>query len=126
MRRFVSQILMVVAVALLVSRVRAGDFPPPEAPAAPSTQPDILKNVGIDQKLGAQVPLDVVFRDETGKEVKLGDYFGKSKRPVILTLVYYKCPMLCTMVLNDVVRTMNGLSTLTAGKDFDVLSVSFD
>jgi protein SCO1/2 len=58
--------------------------------------------------------------------VKLGDYFGKSHRPIILTLVYYKCPMLCTMVLNELVRTMNGMPALTAGKDFDVLSVSFD
>ena len=110
----------------LAQLARAGDFPPPEQPAAPATRPAILTDVGIDQKLGAQVPLDVVFRDHTGKEVKLGDYFGKTHRPVILTLVYYQCPMLCTMVLNDTVRTMNGLSTLTAGKDYDVLSVSFD
>ena len=73
-----------------------------------------------------QVPTDLVFHDETKREVKLGDYFGKSHRPIILTLVYYKCPMLCTMVLNELVRTMNGMDTLTAGKDFDVLSVSFD
>src|SRR5439155_15474110 len=119
-------LLIVAGLGVLASRAGAGDFPPPVAPTSPSTQPAILKDVGIDQKLGAQVPPDLIFRDETGREVKLGDYFGKSHRPIILTLVYYKCPMLCTMVLNDLVRTMNGMSTLTAGKDFDVLSVSFD
>jgi protein SCO1/2 len=123
--------LTVIAIALVLLAAnprgaRGGDFPPPPAPASPSTQPDILKDVGIDQKLGAQVPTDLVFRDESGAEVKLGDYFARTNRPIILTLVYYKCPMLCTMVLNEVVRTMNGLSALTAGKDFDVLSVSFD
>ena len=120
------QLLVVLVLVAFASAARAGDFPPPDPGAVPATRPAILTDVGIDQKLGAQVPLDLVFRDHTGKEVKLGDYFGKSHRPVILTLVYYKCPMLCTMVLNDVVRTMNGLSTLTAGKDYDVLSVSFD
>ena len=120
-----NQLLLIVA-ALLTGRAHAGDFAPPEPGTSPATRPAILNDVGIDQKLGAQVPLDLVFRDHTGKEVKLADYFGKTHRPVILTLVYYKCPMLCTMVLNDTVRTMNGLSTLTAGKDYDVLSVSFD
>jgi protein SCO1/2 len=118
--------LLLIITAAASSLARAGDFAPPEAPTSPSTQPAVLNDVGIDQKLGVQVPTDLVFRDETGREVKLGDYFGKSHRPIILTLVYYKCPMLCTMVLNELVRTMNGMSTLSAGKDFDVLSVSFD
>ena len=96
------------------------------ARAQPLTQPPILKDVGIDQKLNAQVPPDLVFRDHTGRDVKLGDYFAQSRRPIVLTLVYYKCPMLCSMVLNEVVRTMNGLSTLSAGKDYDVLTISFD
>jgi protein SCO1/2 len=117
---------VLVFVAVATSNAAAGDFAPPEPGTSPATRPSILNDVGIDQKLGAQVPLDLVFRDHSGKDVKLGDYFGKSHRPVVLTLVYYKCPMLCTMVLNDTVRTMNGLSTLTAGKDYDVLSVSFD
>jgi protein SCO1/2 len=96
------------------------------AMAQPSTAPSILKDIGIDQKLNAQVPADLVFTDETGRQVQLGDYFAQSRRPIILTLVYYECPMLCTMVLNELVRTMNGLSTLSAGKDYDVLTVSFN
>jgi protein SCO1/2 len=123
MKTLAAQLLLVLALA---TAARAGDFAPPEAITSPTTRPAVLDEVGIDQKLGVQVPSDLVFRDETGRDVKLGDYFGKSHRPIILTLVYYKCPMLCTMVLNELVRTMNGMSTLTAGKDFDVLSVSFD
>jgi len=89
-------------------------------------KPSYLDGVGIDQNLGAQVPLDLVFHDEQGKEVKLGDFFDGSKKPVILTLVYYKCPTLCTLELNDLNRGMNGLSTLSAGDDFQVVTVSFD
>jgi protein SCO1/2 len=90
------------------------------------TKPSYLDGVGIDQNLGAQVPLDLAFRDEHGKSVTLGDYFDKNKKPVILTLVYYKCPTLCTLVLNDLNRGMNGLSTLSAGDDYQVVTVSFD
>src|ERR1700739_887727 len=60
--------------------------------------PDILNTVKIDQRLGQQLPLDASFRDETGKAVKLGDYFGK--KPVILSLVYYQCQILCMEDLN--------------------------
>ena len=83
----------------------------------------ILKDIGIEQKLNAQVPPGLVFRDESGREVRLGDYFGK--RPIILALVYYKCPMLCTMVLNDVTRAMNSMR-MNCGEQFDILTVSFD
>jgi protein SCO1 len=85
--------------------------------------PDILAKVGIDQKLNAQVPLDAMFRDEAGRMVKLGDYFGQ--RPVILTLVYYECPMLCTQVLNGAVSALK-VMTFTAGQEFDVVTVSFN
>jgi protein SCO1/2 len=88
-----------------------------------AARPAILNDVRIDQKLNVQVPLDLRFRDERGRDVRLGDYFGK--RPMVLALVYYRCPMLCTMVLNDLTRDLNSV-TLTAGKDFDVLAVSFD
>jgi len=94
------------------------------APGTPAAAiPDLLAKVGIDQKLDAQVPLDLTFRDEAGRTVKLGDYFGR--RPVVLTLVYYECPMLCTQVLNGAVgafKTMN----FTAGDEFDVVTISFD
>jgi protein SCO1/2 len=101
-------------------------LPSVSARAADELKPKYLNDVGIQQKLGAQIPLDLVFHDETGREVKLGQYFDGTRKPVILTLVYYKCPQLCTLVLNDLNRGMNGLTTLSAGDDFQVVTVSFD
>lgn len=86
--------------------------------------PDTLKKVGIDQRLGETLPLDTEFKDENGQAVKLSSYFN-SKRPVILALVYYECPMLCNQVLNGLTGSLKGMS-LEAGKDFDVLAISFD
>jgi protein SCO1/2 len=86
--------------------------------------PQALKTVGIEQKLGAQLPLDAEFRDEEGRTVKLSSYFN-SGRPVVLAFVYYECPMLCSQVLNGLTGSMKGMS-LEAGKDFDVLAISFD
>ncbi len=97
--------------------------PPPGGIVRADETPALLKEIGIDQRLNAQVPLDLAFRDETGRAVRLGDYFGR--RPVILALVYYNCPMLCTQVLNGLVGALNVMS-LEAGKDFDVVAVSFD
>ena len=82
-----------------------------------------LSRVSIEQRLDSQLPLDTEFRDESGKTVKLGDYFGK--RPVILALVYYQCPMLCTQILNGVVRAAKIL-TFTPGQEYDVIALSFD
>ncbi len=82
-----------------------------------------LRKVGIDQRLNNQVPLDLVFRDELGQEVKLGNYFGQ--RPVILSLVYYDCPMLCTQVLNGLVGSMKALK-FNVGREYEVVTVSFD
>jgi protein SCO1/2 len=93
------------------------------APAAAQNGPKILRGVGIDQNLGAQIPADATFRDESGRAVRLGDYLGR--RPVLLTLVYFKCPGLCTTVLNDVSRSLNGVAE-SAGSEFDVVTVSFD
>jgi protein SCO1 len=92
------------------------------APSA-SQMPELLQDVGLDQKLNAQVPLDLKFRDEEGRPVTLGQYFGK--RPVILTLNYYECPMLCTEVLNGLVSAL-GVMNFSVGKEFDVVTVSFD
>jgi len=86
--------------------------------------PEPLKKVGIEQKLGQSLPLDVEFKDENGKLVKLGDYFGTT-RPVILAFVYYECPMLCNQVLNGLTGALKGLS-FNAGKEFDVVVISFD
>jgi len=85
--------------------------------------PELLQEVGLDQKLNTQVPLTLKFRDEDGRVVTLGDYFGK--RPVILTLNYFECPMLCTEVLNGLVSAL-GVMNFSVGKEFDVVTVSFD
>lgn len=87
------------------------------------SRPAILKDVGIEQRLGSSVPLDVILQDEQGRPVRLGQYFGK--RPVILVLAYYNCPMLCTQVLNGLVSSMRVLS-FDAGKEFEVVTLSFD
>lgn len=95
----------------------------PEAERAATERPGLLSQIGIDQKLDAQVPLDLPFVDEQGRPATLGQYFGQ--RPVILALVYYECPMLCTQVLNGLVSALT-LITFDAGQQFDVLAVSFD
>ena len=86
--------------------------------------PRQLEKVGIDQKLNSQLPLDAAFKDENGKAVLLGDYFGKG-RPVVLALVYYECPMLCNEVLNGLTGSLKGIS-FDAGQEFDVVAISFD
>ncbi len=85
-------------------------------------RPAILRNVGIDQKMGAQTPLDLSFVDESGSPVTLRRYLGK---PVILALVYYQCPSLCNLVLNGIVRGVKDLA-LSPGVDYNVVAVSFD
>lgn len=86
-------------------------------------RPKILRDVGIDQNLNGQVPLDLTFRDESGQSVQLGRYFGK--KPVVLSLVYYDCPMLCTMVEDGLLQSLKQLK-FDVGDEFDVLTVSFD
>ena len=86
-------------------------------------RPSLLKEVGIDQKLNQSIPLDLVFRDEHGKSVQLGEYFGQ--KPVILSLVYYNCPMLCTQVLNGLESSLK-LIPMDVGKQFNVVTVSID
>ena len=92
--------------------------------AATTGLPGTLKTVGIEQKLGEQLPLDAEFKDEDGKSVKLGTYFN-SGRPVVLAFVYYECPMLCNQVLNGLTGSLKGMS-FDAGKEFDVVAISFD
>jgi len=86
-------------------------------------RPPGLKNVGIEQHLNEQIPANLVFRDETGNSVQLGDYFGK--KPMILNLVYYQCPMLCGEVLSGLESALQVLK-FDVGKQFDVLTISFD
>ncbi len=88
-----------------------------------SMRPPVLKDVGIDQLLNSQVPLDLEFKDETGRTVKLAEYF--KDKPVILSLVYYDCPQLCTQVLTGLLGTLKSLP-MSPGKEFISLTVSFD
>jgi protein SCO1/2 len=85
--------------------------------------PQVLQKVGVSQHLNQQLPLDASFVDETGKTVKLGDYFGK--HPAILALVYYTCPMLCSEEMDGLTSSLE-MVKLTPGKDFDVVIVSID
>jgi protein SCO1/2 len=90
--------------------------------AGPEELPELRKKL-FTPRLGDQVPADIWFRDSTGKVVRMGD-FGKDK-PYILVLAYYKCPMLCTLVLNDLVKGLRGVP-FSAGEEFEVVVVSFD
>jgi protein SCO1/2 len=93
------------------------------AQATPDGRPPILRNVAIEQHLDRSLPLDLRFLDEAGHAVRLGDYFGK--RPVVLVLAYYDCPMLCTQVLNGLLSAMRILS-FDVGKEYEVITLSFD
>jgi protein SCO1/2 len=122
-----------VIIGLAIAACAASAQPGEPAPAQPSYSlqsanlrpalPGALQGVGIDQKLDSQVPLNLTFFDEAGRTVPLSSFFHD--RPVLLALVYYRCPMLCTEILNGVVSTLRAV-TLTPGKDFEVVSVSFD
>jgi protein SCO1/2 len=91
--------------------------------AAQETARSVVNQVGFDQNLGTQLPLDLHFRDDSGRELTLGDLFGR--RPVVLAPVYFRCPMLCNQVLNGLTRSLKPLS-MSAGKDFDVVALSID
>lgn len=117
------------AAACLVALCRAPAAaigPPPSRPteSGPSSAlPEALRDVGIDTRIGQDLPLDLRFRDETGATVRLGDYFGS--QPVILVPVYYRCPMLCTLVLEGLARSLKTL-TFGAGADYQLVVFSFD
>ncbi len=100
----------------------------PSAMRAPNSKPTPLpaglEGVTIEQRLSQQVPLDLVFRDEYGRSLPLSTYF-KGNKPVLLALVYYNCPMLCTLILNGVESSLKAVS-FDPGKDFEVVAVSFD
>jgi protein SCO1 len=85
--------------------------------------PPILKGINYEQRLGSQIPLDATFQDENGKTVQLASYFGK--KPVVLILAYYRCPMLCTLVMDGAAKAFKQLS-FDLGDQFDALTVSFD
>jgi protein SCO1 len=114
--------VVILILGMAASSWAQGMGPSIESPPA-NVRPPGLKNVGIEQHLNEQIPADLAFRDESGKTVRLGDYFGK--RPLILNLVYYKCPMLCSEVLSGLTSALKPMK-FDVGKDFDVLTISFD
>jgi len=123
--------MLACAAALVLAAAAAPAATPMRAPtdrvasvSPPANEmPRLLTEIGLDQRLNEQLPLDLPFRDETGREVTLAQYFGE--RPVILTLVYYECPMLCTQVLNGLVSAL-GVLQFSIGEEYDVLTISFD
>jgi len=96
---------------------------PTHAQLGASTPPPMLRNVGIEQRLHASLPLDLTFRDEAGEPVELREYFGR--KPVVLAFVYYECPMLCTQILNGLLESVRVLN-FDVGKEFEIVTVSFD
>jgi protein SCO1/2 len=125
---FVAVVFIAAAGATAPIRAQSspGSFyePPKGASATPATRmPDLLVAIGLDQRLGQKIPLDLPFLDEQGRTVRLGDYFGR--RPVILTLVYYECPMLCTQVLNGLATAIRPIQ-FDVGREFDIVTISFN
>jgi protein SCO1/2 len=117
------RLLLSLVLLALAHPLCAQGLAPDDAGDPAEAKPGLLKQVGIDQHLNQQVPLHLVFNDETGREVHLGEFFGK--RPVILAMVYYECPMLCTQVLNGLVSAL-GVINFDVGREFDVVAVSIN
>ena len=113
-------LLMLAVVAALPALGQSFYQPQPAAPASKAT---VLQQITFQQRLNQQVPLDLAFRDEAGRVVTLGQYFGK--RPVILSLAYYRCPMLCSQVQDGLAGVLRVLD-FKPGQDFEVVTVSFD
>jgi protein SCO1/2 len=114
--------LAMVALGALASPARA-QMAQAGAPGQPPRPGTMLQKAGFDQRLGEKIPLDLPFRDEAGSPVKLDQYFGR--KPVILTLVYYRCPMLCGQSLVSLTRSLRAM-TKSVGDDFEIVTVSFD
>src|SRR6185437_11039837 len=133
--RFISSLRVPTMTSLVVVAMAVGCLPTFGQILGPNTQrsavnsnsklPPILQKVGIDQKLGAQVPLDVPFQDALGHTVTLRQYLDGGNRPAVLSLVYYSCPMLCPRVL-DALNTSLRRMTLDPGQDYQVVTISFD
>ena len=122
MKRFLIGVIgLLIAASASAQDGAQGMRPEPGVPA--SQMPGILSKVTFEQRLNARLPLDVVLKDEDGRDVKLGQYFGT--KPVVLAFAYYECPMLCTQVLNGLTGSLMVL-TETVGRDFDVVVLSFD
>ena len=121
--KFAARATLTIAGLLLTAFAVQAQTIPSNVGTASSTMPPALINVGFEPPLNGQMPLDVSFRDETGRAVQLRDYFGK--KPVVLAFVYYGCPMLCSQVEQGVVGSLRMLS-FNPGRDYEVVFVSFD
>ena len=121
-QRTIREVALILAMAAtLCATASAQYFTPPETK---TVAPPGLEGVGIDQRLNEQVPLQLTFKDEQGKAVKLGDYFHDG-RPVILNLVYFQCPMLCTEVLNGLTSALKVIK-FVPGDQFEIVTLSID
>jgi protein SCO1/2 len=110
-------------IASVIGAALSGVAPAQQMGIPAATVPMMVQGVGIDQNLNAQVPLELMFKDETGQSVRLGQYFRE--KPVVLALVYYECPGLCDLILNGLSHAMQEIS-LNVGTDYDVVTVSFN
>jgi protein SCO1 len=115
--------LFSISVILASVSVGASAQQAPRPGPSASELPPILREVGFDQNIDKQIPLDVTFKDENGQGVQVGKYFGA--RPVVLNFVYYDCPMICLQTLSSLASTLKVLSQ-EPGKDFEIVTVSFD
>src|SRR5436853_1741448 len=118
----VCHIVGIAALLLAAGTLRAQAVPSNVGPTA-ATMPSALQNVGFEPPLDGQMPLDLAFRDETGRSVQLREYFVQ--KPVVLAFIYYGCPMLCNQVQQGVVGTLRMLS-FNPGRDYEVVFISFD
>jgi len=121
--------LAIVAAGMLVgllapaARAQVSSYGDKQMGQVSDQAPPVLDRVKVTQRLNAQVPLDAEFRDETGKTMRLGDYFGK--KPVVLSLVYFQCKMVCPEEINGVVSALE-MVKFVPGRDFNVVFISFD
>jgi protein SCO1/2 len=122
--RGVATMIVLGVLLVIASPVTRAQTIPSDVGKSSANLPPALVNVGFEPPLNGQIPLDVNFRDETGREVRLADYFSGQK-PVVLALVYYACPMLCNQVEQGVVGSLKMLS-FNAGRDYEVVFISFD
>jgi protein SCO1/2 len=126
-KRFTLRKLAALAALFVATHLAAPDastqYATAPRPIEQTGTPEALKAVHVEQRLGSQLPLDAVFRDEQGREVRLGEYFGE--KPVVVAFVYYECPMLCNQVLNGLVGALSAVP-FKPGKEFEIVTVSFD
>src|SRR5579862_4092585 len=115
--------LVLAAALLLVATAAGAQAAPDNLGASSNGLPPLLKNVGFDPQLNAQLPLDVPFVDEQSRPVMLRDYF--EQRPVVLTFVYFTCPVLCSQVEQALVGALK-MNSFNPGKDYDVVLISMD